>query len=127
MTAERGPAATRAADGVQLVDEDDRGGGLPGLLEEVADARRTNAHDHLDEFGRAEAEEGNARLSSNRARQQRLAGSRRADQQDALRHRAPESLVLAGVLKKSTISLSSLSASSMPATSSKVTFGYCSL
>ena len=100
MAAKRRAAATSAADGVQLVDEDDRGRGLPGLLEQVADAGRADADDHLDEFGGAEAEEGDARLSSDRPRQQRLAGSGRTDQQHALRHGAAESLVLGGILQE---------------------------
>ena len=100
VAAERRAAATSAADGVQLVDEDDRGRGLPGLLEQVAHARRADADDHLDELGGAQAEEGDARLSGDRPRQQRLAGSGRTDQQHALRHRAAEPLVLGGVLQE---------------------------
>ncbi len=100
VTAERRAAAARAADGVQLVDEDDRGRGLAGLLEQIAHARRADADDHLDELRSAEAEERDARLPGDRARQQRLAGSRRTDQQHALRHRAAEPLVLRGVLQE---------------------------
>ena len=100
VAAELRAAAARAADGVELVDEDDRGRGLPGLLEQVAHARRADADDHLDELGGAQAEEGHARLAGDRPRQQRLAGSGRADQQHALRHRAAEPLVLLGVLQE---------------------------
>jgi hypothetical protein len=100
MATQRRAAAPSAADGVKLVDEDDRGRGLPGLLEQVADAGRADTDDHLDEFGRAEAEEGNTGLSGDRPRQQRLPGSGRADQQHAFRHGAAEPLVLGGVLQE---------------------------
>ena len=73
---------------------------LPRLLEQVAHARGADADDHLDELGGAEAEEGDARLSGNRPRQQRLAGSGRTDQQHALRHGAAEPLVLGRVLQE---------------------------
>ena len=100
VAAELRAAAARAADGVELVDEDDRGRRLPRLLEQVAHARGADADDHLDELRGAEAEEGHARLPGDRARQQRLAGAGRADQQHALRHGAAEPLVLGGVLQE---------------------------
>ena len=100
VAAELRAAAARATDGVQLVDEDDRRCGLSSLPEQVAYARRADANDHLDELGGAETEEGDARLSGNRPRQQRLAGSGRTDQQHALRHRAAEPLVLGRVLQE---------------------------
>ena len=66
-------------------------GALPSRLgEQIADARRADADEHLDELGAAEAEEGHARLAGDRARQQRLAGARRADQQHALGNAAAE-------------------------------------
>ena len=43
-------ARARPADRVELVDEDDRRGGLLGLLEEVAHARRADADDRLHEL-----------------------------------------------------------------------------
>ena len=76
------------------------GRGLARLLEEVAHARRADADDHLDELGGAQAEEGDARLAGDRAREQRLAGAGRADQQHALRHGAAEPLVLRRVLQE---------------------------
>src|SRR5207302_2038874 len=51
-----------AADGVDLVHEDDAGAVLLGLVEEVADAARADADEHLHELGAADAEEGDARL-----------------------------------------------------------------
>ena len=100
VAAELRAAAARAADGVQLVDEDDRGRRLTRLLEQVAHARGADADDHLDELGGAQAEERHARLPGNRPRQQRLARSRRTDEQHALRHGAAEALVLRGVLQE---------------------------
>jgi hypothetical protein len=80
--------AAMAADGVDLVDEDDAGGVLLALHEEVADARRADADEHLDEVGAADREERDARLAGDAAREQRLAGARRSDQQHALRDAA---------------------------------------
>ena len=42
--------AAMTADGVDLVDEDDAGRVLLGLLEHVADAARADADEHLDEI-----------------------------------------------------------------------------
>jgi hypothetical protein len=50
VTAAHAGAAV-ATDGVDLVDEDDRGGVLLGLVEQVAHAARADAHEHLDEVG----------------------------------------------------------------------------
>ena len=76
--------AALAADGVDLVDEHDAGRILLGLVEEVADAARADADEHLDELRAADAEEGHARLAGDGLAQQRLAGAGRADQQHAL-------------------------------------------
>ena len=73
-----------AADGVDLVDEDDGGGVRLGLLEQVTDARGTNSDEHLDEVGTGDREERHACLARNRSRQQGLAGSGGAVQQHAL-------------------------------------------
>ena len=80
-TAETGAAMT--ADGVDFVDEDDAGRILLALLEQVADAAGADADEHLDEIGTGNAEERNIGFAGNGARQQRLAGSRRPDQQHA--------------------------------------------
>ena len=90
--AEAGAAMT--ADRVDFVDEDDAGGVLLALLEQVADARRADADEHLDEVGTADREERNVRFTGDGARQQRLARSRGAHQQDALRNAAAELLEL---------------------------------
>ena len=69
---------------VELVNEDDAGCRLARLLEQVADARGADADEHLDELGARDREKGHARLAGDGARQQRLSGARRADQQYAL-------------------------------------------
>ena len=93
-------AAAGAADRVQLVDEDDRRGGLLGLLEQVAHARGADAHDRLDELRRRRREERHARLARHRAREQRLAGAGRARQQHAARDARAELGVLLGVAEE---------------------------
>src|SRR6185436_11613390 len=55
-------------------------------------ARRADADEHLDEIRAADREERNVRFARDRARQQRLAGSRRAHQEDALGDAAAELL-----------------------------------
>src|ERR1700687_2894730 len=53
----RGRAWARAADGVDLVDEDDARRVLLPLLEEIPYSRRPDAHEHLDEVGAGDREE----------------------------------------------------------------------
>ena len=78
--------AAMAADRVDLVDEDDAGRVLLGLLEHVAHARGADADEHLDEIGAGDGEERHVGFARDRARDQRLAGAGRADQQDAARN-----------------------------------------
>ena len=80
------------ADGVELVDEHDRGRVLARLDEELADARRTEAGEHLDEGGRARRVEARAGLVGERLREQRLAGAGRPVEQDPFRHACAEQL-----------------------------------
>ena len=97
VAAEARAAAARAADGIELIDEDDRR--LRGLRlgEQVAHARGADAHDHLDELARAGREEGHAGLPRHRAGEQRLAGAGWAREQHAARDLAPERPVLVRV------------------------------
>ena len=88
--------AARAADRVELVDEDDRGRMLARLLEQIAHARGADADDHLHELRGAHREERHAGLAGDRFREQRLAGARRADEQHALRRRAAQARVALG-------------------------------
>ena len=93
-------AGARLADGVQLVDEDDAGRLVLGLLEEVAHACGAHAHEHLDELGAGQREERHVGLTGDRAGQQRLAGAGRTDEEDALGQPAAEALILAWVLEE---------------------------
>ena len=90
----------RAAEAIQLVDEDDARLHLARLLEQVADARRADADEHLHEFGAGDREERHARLARHRARQQRLADAGRADEQNALRHARAKPAVALRVLQE---------------------------
>src|SRR3954463_3354233 len=92
--------AAVAPDGVDLVHEDDAGRVLLGLLEEVAHTRGADADEHLDEVRAGDREEGHTRLTGDRAGQQRLAGARRAVEQDALGDPRAERLELLGVLQE---------------------------
>ena len=85
-------AGALRADGVELVDEDDRGRVLARLGEELADARGAEAGEHLDERRRARGVEVRARLVRDGLREQRLAGAGRPVEQEALRHLRAEPL-----------------------------------
>ncbi len=76
--------------GINLVDEDDTWRVCFPLLEEVADAARADADEHLDEVGTRHREERTRGLAGDRLRQQRLAGARRTDEQRALRQASAE-------------------------------------
>jgi hypothetical protein len=82
--------AALAANGVDLVDEDDARGAPLGLVEQVADPAGAHADEHLHELGAGDAEEGHTRLAGDRAREQRLAGSRWPDQEHAARDAGAE-------------------------------------
>ena len=90
----------RAADRVELVDEDDRRRRLLGLREQVTHARRANADDRLDELRGRDREERRVRLAGHRASEQRLAGPRRARQQHAVRHPPTQTAVALGVAQE---------------------------
>ena len=92
--------AALAPGGVELVDEDDRRRLLAGFGEEVADAGGADADQALDELGARGDEEGGVGLAGGRPREQRLAGSRRADQQHALRRRGAHRAVFGRVLEE---------------------------
>ena len=92
--------AAVAADGVDLVHEDDAGRVLLGLLEEVAHAARADADEHLDEVRAGDREERDAGLARDGTSEQRLAGARRPVEQDALRNARAERLELLRVLEE---------------------------
>ena len=87
------------ADGVDLVDEHDAGGFLLGLPEQVAHLARAHADEHLHEFRAGDGEKRHVCLARNGLGQHRLAGSRRADEQDALGHGRADLLILRRVVQ----------------------------
>ena len=92
--------AAVASDGVDLVDEDDAGLVLLGLVEQVAHPAGAHAHEHLHEVGAGDAEEGHPGLAGHRPGQQGLAGAGRAEQQHALGDAGPQALKALGVLEE---------------------------
>ena len=88
------------ADGVDLVDEDDRRGVRLGLLEEVTDPGGTDTDEHLDEVGTGDRVERHARLARDGAREQRLAGTGRAVEQHALGDLGADGLELRRLLEE---------------------------
>ena len=91
-TAETGAAVT--TDRINFVDEDDARSILLALLEEVAHARSTNAHKHLDKVGTRDRKERYVRFTGNRPGKQSLACSRRAHHQNTFGNTAAELLKL---------------------------------
>src|ERR1700719_2204021 len=73
-----------ASDRVDFVYENNAGGVLLALNEQVPHARRADAHEHFDEVRTRDRKERDARLPRDCARQQGLAGARRTDQQHSL-------------------------------------------
>ena len=94
---DRHRALARAADRVELVDEDDRRRRLLGLGEQVAHPRGADADDRLDELRSGDREERRVRLARDRAREQRLAGAGRAREQHAVGHAPAQASVALGV------------------------------
>ena len=92
--------ATLAADGVDLIDEDDGRSVLLGLVEQVAHTGGAKAHEHLHEVGAGHGVERHAGLACDGARQQRLTGAWRAVQQHAARNAGAQSLVTGRVLEE---------------------------
>ncbi len=84
--------ATMTADCVDFVYEDDARSVLLALLEKVANAAGAHANEHLDEIRAGNREKRNVRFAGNRAGKQSFAGSRRPDEQYALRNAATELL-----------------------------------
>ncbi len=78
--------AAMTADRVDFVDEHDARRMLLRLLEHVAHTGRADADEHFDEVRTRDAEERHLRFTRDRAGEQRLAGTRRADQQHAARN-----------------------------------------
>ena len=97
------PAQAGAAvtpDSVDLIDEDDAGGVLLALLEQVSHSGGPHAHEHLHEVGSADGEEGHPGLAGDGSGQKRLARAWRSDQQHPFGDSASQFLKLLGVLQE---------------------------
>ena len=92
--------AAMAADRVDLIDEDEARSVLLSLLEHVANARGAHADEHLDEIRSADGEEWHVGFAGDRPREERLAGSRRPDHEDALRDASAQLLKFLWILKE---------------------------
>jgi hypothetical protein len=88
------------ADGVELVDEDDRRRVVPRLLEELPDPGGAESGEHLDEGRGALRVEARARFVGDRLRKQRLAGAGRTVEEDALRDPRAEPLEALGIAQE---------------------------
>ena len=69
---------TLFANGIDLVDKDDTGGLLVGLLKEVTHLGGAPAYEHLHKFTACDGEEGDVGLTGHSLGQQGFAGARRA-------------------------------------------------
>jgi hypothetical protein len=98
------PGAALAADGVDLVDEDDGPAQLAGRLEQVAHAAGADAHEHLHEVRAADRQERHAGLAGHRAGDEGLAGAGGPDEQHALGDAGADLAEALGVRRKSTTS-----------------------
>jgi len=76
--------------GIDLVDEDDAGSVRLSLLEEVPNPGSAHPDEHLDEVRTRHLEERPGRLSGDSPREERLARSRGAHQENTLGQTAPE-------------------------------------
>ena len=95
---ERGVAPL--AHGVDLVDEDNAGRLLVGLLEEVAHLGGAAPDEHLDKGRARDLEKRHARLAGDGLGQERLSRARRAHEQGAARAARADLGVLVGVLEE---------------------------
>ncbi len=92
--------AAMAADGVDLVHEDDARRVLLRLLEQVADPAGADADEHLDEVRARDREEGDPGLAGDGSGEQGLSGPWRPVEQHALGDPRPERLELLRVLEE---------------------------
>ena len=96
--AETGTALT--AHSIDLINEDDAGHGLFCLVEEVAHTGCADADVHLDEVRAGDGVERHTGLTGAGAGQQGLAGTRRADEQHAVRDTCAQRVKLVGALEE---------------------------
>src|SRR5512133_4398621 len=91
--------AAAAPHGIDLVDKDNAGRTLLGVIEQVPDATGADPDKHLDKLRSRDGEEVDPRLTGHRPCQQRLSGAWRTDQQYPLRHLAPDVMKLPRLLQ----------------------------
>ena len=89
-----------AADGVDLVDEDDARRLLARGLEQIADTSGAHPDEHLHEVGAGDRHERHAGLTRHRACDERLPRAGWADEQNALGDPRPDLLELCGLLEE---------------------------
>ena len=92
--------ATLATHGIDLIDEDDGGSVLLGLIEQVTHTGGTETDEHLDEVGAGHRVERHAGLTCDGSGQQRLTSAGRAVQQHAARDARTQRLVLGRILEE---------------------------
>ena len=97
-SAEAGSAL--AADGVDLVDEDQAGGVLLALVEQVPDPRGADPDEHLHEIRAADREEGDIGFAGDGPGEEGLPGPGSPYEQNALGDASAELLELLGVLEE---------------------------
>ena len=93
-------AVTLFADGVDLVDEHDAGGLFFRLFEQVAHTGRALSHEHLHKLAARDGEKRHIGLAGHSLGQQRLAGARRADKQNALGHYGAHAAVFIRIVQE---------------------------
>ncbi|GBD37275.1 hypothetical protein HRbin36_02405 [bacterium HR36] len=93
-------SAPHTADRVNLVNKQDTRGTFSRRLEQIPHATGTYPDEHLDKLRTIDTEEGDAGFSGHRTRQQRFAGTGRADQQDPFRNLPPQTLKLFWIAEK---------------------------
>ena len=93
-------SASLAANGVDLVDEDDAGVVFLGFIKQVTDTGSAHAHEHFHKVGAGNGEEGHTGLTSHGTSQQGFTGTGRAHQQHALGDPGAQGVVLIGVLEE---------------------------
>ena len=94
------PGSSAPCHRIDLINEDDTGRVLLGLLKQIADTRCADADEHLDKIRPGDGEERHAGFPCNRLGQQRLAGARLSLEQNALRNSCTDRRVLPRILEK---------------------------
>lgn len=92
--------ATLASYGVQLIDKDNRGSLGLGLSKELTDTLGADTHVYFLELTTGHEEEWDTGFARDRASQQSLPGTGRANEQDTFGHLSTEVVELSGVLEK---------------------------